>query len=162
MRPALPFILCALLTTTACARLTESRLNPLNWFGPSAPVANVDSAGNLRPLVTSDMLSGMQDRRVVIDTVDTLTVSRTAEGALVTATGTAVKQGAYNAQLVPVDVLNGTLIFELRVEMPDGFQAQGPAQSRRVTVARALDQENLNGVRLIRVQAARNARTSSR
>lgn len=162
MRPALPFALCIILAATGCSRIADSRFNPLNWFGGSQPVANVDAAGNLRPLVTSEMIRREVDGRVMIDTVEAMDVARNASGAIVTATGTAATQGGFNAQLVPVAFENGTLTLAFRVEIPQGFQAQGPANTRRITVARALDASELAGVRSIRVQGVRNARVSRR
>ncbi len=162
MRPALPLALIAVIAVTGCARVAESRLNPFNWFGGSEPVANVDAAGNLRPLVTASMVRREVDGRVLIDSLETLEVSRNAGGAIVRATGVAATQGSFNAQLVPVAFEGGTLTFAFRVEVPQGFQPQGPVATRRVTVARVLDAGELAGVRSIRVQAARNARVSSR
>ncbi|MEY1555478.1 hypothetical protein AB3Y40_07560 [Yoonia sp. R2331] len=162
MRPALPLALIAVVTATGCARVAESRLNPLNWFGSSTAVANVDAAGNLRPLVTAEMVRREVDGRVLIDSVETLEISRNAGGAIVRATGVAATQGSFNAQLVPVAFEGGTLTLAFRVEQPQGFQPQGETNTRRVTVARVLDATMLAGVRSIRVQAARNARISSR
>ncbi len=162
MRPALPLALIAVLVVTGCARITESRLNPLNWFGSSTQVANVDASGNQRPLVTADMVQREVDGRIMIDSVDSLSVLRNAGGAIVQATGTASAQGAFNAQLVPVAFDNGTLTLAFRVEMPGGAQTQGSTTSRRIDVARVLNASDLAGVRSIRVQGARNARVSSR
>ncbi len=162
MRPALPIALIAVLAVTGCARIADSRINPLNWFGSSTAVANVDAAGNLRPLVTAEMIQREVDGRVLVDSVDQLEISRNAGGAILRATGTMATQGGFNAQLVPVAFEGGTLTFAFRVEMPQGFQPQGSANTRRITVARVLDAGMLAGVRTIRVQGARNARTSSR
>lgn len=160
MRPALPLLLCAVLAAPGCARLSESRLNPLNWFGASQPVANVDAAGNLRPLVTADMIGQVADGRILIASVDALEVNRTPGGALVRATGTAASQGSFNAQLVPVSQDGGTLTLAFRVEV--STNETGPVASRQVTVARVLTQQELAGISRIRVQGAGNARVSSR
>lgn len=161
MRPALPLLLILTLTATGCARVAESRLNPLNWFGSSTP-ANVDAQGNLRPLVTADMINRTVDGRILIDSITALEVNRTPDGAIVRATGVAATQGGFNAQLVPVASDGGVLTLAFRVEVPQGFQPQGPAATRQITVARALSNADLAGIRSIRVQAARNARVSSR
>ncbi len=162
MRPALPLLLCISIAATGCSQISQSRLNPLNWFGASQPAANVDAAGNRRPLVTSNMVTQVVDGRIAIDSVDALEVNRTADGAIVRATGTAATQGAFNAQLVPISRDGGTLTLVFRVEVPQGFQPQGPTRTRQVTVARVLSANDLIGVRTIRVQGARNARASRR
>lgn len=160
MRPLLPLALCTVLVVTGCARVAESRFNPLNWFGASQPVA-VDPA-NRRPLVTSDMVTQVVDGRVLIDQITALEIVRAADGAIIRATGIASTQGQFNAQLVPVARDGGRLTLAFRVEVPQGFQAQGSSASRQITVARALSANDLAGVRTITVQAARNARVVSR
>lgn len=161
MRRSLPLIVCATLVLTGCARLQESRLNPLNWFGASAPAATpVDENGDIRPLVPSS--TQLIDNRVVIDQITGLTIGQTPEGAIVTATGIGSAQGQFNAQMVPVRFENGVLTLSFRVEIPTGAMTIGSDASRQITVARVLDQDALRGVRTIRVEAARNARTTRR
>ena len=161
MKTSLTLALIAALSVSGCSRIADSRLNPFNWFGPSQPVANVDADGNLRPLVPGTG-SVVFDQRGAIDQISSMSVERTPEGAIVRATGIASTQGQFNAQLVPVQFANGVLTLAFRVEAPAGFSAGGTDSSRSITVARALSNAELAGVRVIRVQGARNAREARR
>ena len=161
MRRALTLLLCLTLTTSGCARLAESRLNPFTWFGPSQPAANVDAAGNLRPLVTT---TGpvVVDQRGAIDRVVGMQVERTPGGAIVRATGVASSQGQFNAQLVPVARDGGVLTLAFRVEAAAGTASGGSEFARQITVARAFSDADLAGVRVIRVTGVQNAREARR
>lgn len=161
MRATLPLLLCAALTVTGCARVSESRLNPLNWFGGSQP-STMTSAGELKPLVPENRATKVTDTRGAIDQVTTLVVERTPEGALIRATGIANTQGQFNAQLVPVSNEGGTLTLAFRIEATTGFAGVNSAFSRQVTVARFMSKNDLANVRTIRVQGATNARSASR
>jgi hypothetical protein len=162
MRMTLPLLLCATISATGCARVTESRFNPLNWFGNSQAAAAATANGERRPLVPATALRSIVDQRALIDSVTALQVDRLPGGAIVTATGIASTQGQFNAQLVPVSSSGGTLTLEFRVAVPAGFEAIGTPASRQITAALNLGQDALAGIRTIRVQGARNARTSSR
>ena len=162
MRPILPVLILCALTVSACARLAESRLNPLNWFGASAPVQNVDAAGNLKPLVEPGQIAQVLDGRVLADTIESLEIARTPDGALVTATAVASLQGGFNAQLVPVSTDGGRLTLAFRVELPRDAATVGPAATRRITAARVLSAAELAGIRSIRVEGRTNAREARR
>jgi hypothetical protein len=161
LRPA-TLTLCLILTVSGCARLADSRLNPLNWFGRSTAVAATTPTGELRPLVPEGRRVQVVDGRVLIDTIADMSVDRNPGGAILRATGVAATQGFYNAQLVLRSAENGVLTYDFRVEAPAGFEAIGTEASRRITAAVALDDARLAGVRRIVVQGARNARTSGR
>lgn len=161
MRKAVPLFLVVALVTSGCARVADSRLNPLNWFGSSAPVSNVDESGILRPLVTTRGPT-VTDQRGAIDQIADMRIERIPEGAIVRATGIASTQGQFNAQLVPVSRTGGVLVLAFRVEAAEGFAPGGSEFSRQITVARALSTADLSGIRVIRVQGARNARESRR
>lgn len=161
MPRSLPLILCAALAVTGCARLAESRLNPLNWFGGSQPVAAAAQVPT-RPLIPEGALAAVADTRQPIAEIAAMAVERTPGGAIVRATGLAPTQGWYNAQLVPVAAEAGVLAFEFRVEPPPGYEAEGSPATRTITVARALDAADLAGVTTIRVIGAQNARESRR
>ena len=161
MRATLPLLLCAVLTVTGCATVSQSRLNPLNWFGESQAAA-VNADGTLRPLVPTDRATKVVDTRGAIETVSTLAIEKTPDGALVRATGIASSQGQFNAQLVPVSNVGGTLTLAFRIEAAAGQMAVNTAYSRQVTVARFLAFSDLAGVRTIVVQGATNALSASR
>jgi hypothetical protein len=158
---ALPILLCATLSLSACATISESRFNPLNWFGSSTSVPTTAN-GEIRPLVAAGTQIGEVDRRGLIDTVSEMRIERTPNGALVRATGIAATAGQFNAQLVPVGFEGGTLTLAFRIETPPNAQAGGPTATRAITAARALDFGDLAGVSRIEVQGVRNTRIARR
>ncbi len=162
MRPLLPLALCATVGLSACAAITESRFNPLNWFGRSEQVATAIPRDELRPLVRAGDVSQLVEGRVLISQITGLQVDRTPSGAIVTARGLAPTQGYFNAQLVRIGRDNGTLIFDFRVEAPTGFEPVGSAASRQITSSVALSNGDLAGIRSILVNAQSGARRVSR
>lgn len=149
-------VLCAGLTVTGCARLAESRLNPLTWFGPSTTVATAPAAGaERRPLVPAGRASVTVDARVPVDRITALAVDRRPGGGILRATGLAAGPGPFNAQLVRRGVEGGVLVLDFVVERPAGVAVSG---TQRVTVATLLDAAELDSVRVIRVRAAEGAR----
>ena len=161
MRVTLPLILAATLTATGCAQISQSRINPLNWFGPSQSTP-VTASGALRPLTPENRKTRVVDSRGAIATVSALVLERTSNGAIVRATGIASTQGQFNAQLVTVGRENGVLTFAFRIETTSGATAPTSAFARQVTVARQLSFAELQDIRTIRVQAATNTRSVSR
>lgn len=150
-----------LLTVSGCARIADSRFNPLNWFG-SSNEAPVNADGEIRPLVPEGRQTLAAEGRPLMQSVVSMTVDRAPAGAIVRATAVAPTQGYFNAQLVNAGVSNGVLTLEFRAQMPVGFQAEGTARSRQITAAYVIDAQDLAGIRSVRVQAATNARTSRR
>ena len=161
MRHTLTLILCLGLVLTGCARLAESRLNPLNWFGRSAPVMATTADGQIQPLVPPGQAAA-QDTRVVIDQIVDLQIEQTSSGAIVRATGLAATQGFYNAELVLASSADGNVVYDFRVAAPAGFEAIGTEASRRITVALELSVAELAGIRSVAVRGAQNARESRR
>lgn len=161
MRVTLPLLLCATLTVSGCARVADSKINPLNWFGGSQP-SNVSNTGEIRPLVPENRATKVIDSRGAIDQVSTLSVEQTPDGALIRATGVASTQGQFNAQLVPVSNTGGTLTLAFRIEAATGFSGVNSIRSRQVTVARFVSFADLADVRTIVVQGASNARSAAR
>lgn len=150
-----------LLTLAGCARISDSRFNPINWFGNSTD-APVTANGEIRPLVPANRRTIEVDGRTLIQSVTAMSIDRTPTGAIVRAQGTAPTQGYFNAELLNAGVLNGILTLEFRAQAPTVFEAEGSARSRQITAAYAIDAADLAGIRTVRVQAASNARTSRR
>lgn len=131
-----------------CATISESPVNPLNWFGSSpAPLAATGE-----PLVPAGALATPLDRRVAM-TVTGVEVARTDEGAVVRAAGLAPGGGYYNAQLVRVAIDNGILVLRLVAEAP----ATPVAGDRTVNAATAVTAATLAGLRGVRVEGATGA-----
>ena len=154
-------VLCLGLLLSGCARLADSRLNPMNWFGRSAPVANTTPDGELRPLIPFGEGVAVESRPI-IDQIIEMQIEPTRSGAILRATGLAATQGFYNAELVLVGSENGDVTYDFRVAAPAGFEAIGTEASRRITVALELSNAELAGIRNITVRGAQNARGSRR
>ena len=162
MRHTLPLILCLGLLLPGCARLADSRFNPLNWFGGSTPVASVQADGTPRPLLPEGGGGTVADARATIDQILDVQIERTTSGAILRATGLAATQGFYNAELVLVASDTGDITYEFRVVAPEGFEAIGTEASRRITVALTLSAAELAGIRSITVRGLQNGRTTRR
>lgn len=149
-----------LLTVAGCARLSESRINPLNWFGGSRNVVSTPAdPANRTPLVPTAGRGVIVDNRPFVTSITALSVDRSPTGAIVRATAIAPTQGFFNAELVFGGVENGVLLLNFRVQAP---QVSGTPRSREINAGYVIDAAQLAGIRSIRVQGATNARTASR
>ena len=149
----LPILAIVVLATAlgGCARMKDSRFNPLNWFGQARPAAV--TVLYVRP----------DDARALVAQVTVLKVEPYPGGAIVRATGVPPTQGYWEAELVaqPLDE-QGRLVYEFRVFPPPVPAAAGTPFSRQVTVAAALSNIKLQGVTSIVVQGASNALSARR
>ncbi len=145
------FLIVAMIA--GCARVSESRLNPFNWFGRAdreAVVVVVDPYADTRPLVGQ---------------VVAMNVERIPGGAIVRATGLPPRQGFYDGELVPLndeEPEDGILTFEFRAAAPEFQTRVSTQQSREVVVGRFVSDQTLDGVRAIRVVGLANALVSRR
>lgn len=176
MRTALPAILIAIVTVSACTTVRESRLNPANWFGNSTEVVVADTTepDEVNPLIPqrAGFLEQLRRREEVylgepIDEVRQIVVERVPGGAIIRATGVSSYQGIYSVSLRPEfegeDIaVDGVLTYRLDGRRPENFVTGGPERLRTVTAARAVTDQQLRGVRIIRVEGARNAQESRR
>ena len=150
-----------LLTLSGCARISDSRLNPFNWFGNSTEAAVAEPVER-RPLVPAGRRDVVVDGRVLVDSITSLNIDRAPTGAIVRAVGVAATQGFFNAELVNRGVENGVLTLEFRAQTPNRLEVAGTPRSRQINAAYIIDSVDLSGIRTVRVQAATNARTSAR
>ncbi len=151
MRLPLLAALIGLTLLSACGGLRASRLNPFNWFGRSAPAAQVQ------------LTVAPADPRALVAQVLTMAVEPYPGGAIVRATGLPPTQGFWEAELVarPLDE-NGVLVLDFRVFPPISSAGVINQQSREITVAYNLSDIKLQGISEIVVQGAGNARSSRR
>lgn len=134
-----------------CGGFRQSRLNPLNWFGRSAPRETI---------VLPDE---RQDARPLVDAVLSMTVEPIPGGAIVRARGQTPTQGWWQADLVPLDIdAEGVLVYEFRLLPPIERTDVNTPQSRQVDVAIYISDIRLDRVREIVVQGATNARSARR
>ncbi|WP_225029520.1 hypothetical protein [Xinfangfangia pollutisoli] len=144
-------VLVLVLALAGCGAVRDSKLNPFNWFGRSAPVEKAalpQKPGDPRPLVAE---------------VLTMEVDAVPTGAIVRATGRTPTQGWWNADLVALPMTEeGVLILEFRLFPPVDTADVNTPRSREVTAAISLSNVKLRDVRQIVVQGATNARAAGR
>jgi len=173
MQKSLSILIVAALTMSGCASWRDSRANPTNWFGDSAPPpedtqlydANAlvpEQGGGVNLLARPDA----EDTSVPIARIDELRIDPTPSGAIVYAAGTATRQGAFNAQLVRIiseeNQKSGTLEYVFRVVYPKIETRQGSERSRMISDAVNVSTRDLEGIRLVRVVGQQNALESRR
>jgi hypothetical protein len=156
------------LVLSGCGTVRDSALNPFNWFGrsKSEPVATVQE--DVNPLIPRrrDSIFRSEGEAAygggLIGEVSELLVERRPGGAIIRATGIADRQGPFELRLVKVDDESDatTLTYDLRAYQQPG--ATGTARSRTVTTAIWLTDNELAGIRTIRVKGARNQRSTRR
>jgi len=158
MRLTIILLLFTSMTVSGCARLADSRINPLNWFGRSENVANVDADGNIRALVPTNGLTVTVDSRQLVASVTSLRINRSPDGAIVQATGATSSLGYYNAELVPVSQDGGTLTLAMRATAPAAPQTG----VQQISAAYLLSNAELSGIRRVVVQGQANSLSSRR
>ncbi|UWR23864.1 hypothetical protein [Sulfitobacter sp. S190] len=174
MRNTLSALLVATMTLGACGVVRDSNINPFNWFGraQSEPVVESD-AKPVNPLIpqSTGFFSRRADTGVVyagtpFDQVTGLRIERVPGGAIVRATGLAARQGIYDVQLTPATEdetpVDGVLTYRLEGLRPEDPTRVGAQATREVTAARKLTDQDLRGVRTIRVEGLRNAQVVRR
>lgn len=150
-----------LVSLSGCARIADSPVNPLNWFGQSTQAPAVAN-GQTRPLVPQGRRTTVADSRALVQNVTSLHVDRTPTGAIVTATGLAPTQGYFNAELVNRGVENGVLMLEFRAQAPGAFNVPGSDLSRQMTAGYDIESADLASIQSVRVQSSSNTRTTTR
>ncbi|WP_136441522.1 hypothetical protein [Pacificoceanicola onchidii] len=167
MKKSVSILVLSALVLTSCGTIRESRFNPLNWFGRSTsqPVA---TDGEVNPLIPRRAVSIFRDngeeayRGSLIGEVTELLIERRPGGAIIRATGITNRQGPFDLRLVKVDAESDadTLTLDFRALQVPG--PRGSDLSRTYTAALWMTDQDLFGVREIRVKGARNVRTSRR
>ncbi|MEM1100320.1 MAG: hypothetical protein AAGH73_02165 [Pseudomonadota bacterium] len=143
-------MLVGVLCLGGCARISESRFNPLNIFrGDDTPRA-IDPA-TIRPLVPADRVVQSVDARPLVASISELEVTPTVGGVIVRARGTATAGGAYSADLTTAQASAEGITLDFRA-----FQGRGPGGGQ-VTVARFLSDAQLGSARTVSVRSASNS-----
>jgi len=152
MRTPITAFLLGTLVLTGCA----TNFNPLNWFKRGSTEETLAVLPDPNVII---------DHRGMVDQVTSLNIEKTGGGAIIRAVGLPPTQGFWDAELVPENgenPVNGVLTYQFRISEPIGFERESTTRSREVVVGYFVSDFKLNGVRQIRVVAARNARTSRR
>lgn len=146
VRPVAAIALLGLLG--GCAGISQSRLNPLNWFAPRA-AQQVDV-----------LRVAPADARPRIEQIIAVQIEATPSGGLLRATGRAATQGYWSAELVVMGQNeDGELLVEFRAIPAAVGAAVSTARSREITAAVSLRADTVAQARRIVVQGAQNAIT---
>lgn len=146
------------LTTSGCARVSESRLNPFNWFGSGEAVEIDPTTGQpvidrarIRPLVPASRVTQTVDARPLVAEVTQLEITPTIGGVIIRATGDSATAGSFSAELTLREASSEGLFLDMRA-----FQQTG-AGGGSVTVARFISDADLGSARTITVRGASNS-----
>ena len=152
MKSSLLVTLSLVVVLGGCGAIRDSRLNPFNWFGRSAPAEQV-----LLPTTAAE------DPRALVDEVLSLNIEAFPGGAIIRAEGLTPVQGYWDAELVarPIEK-EGVLIYDFRILPPISATDVNTPRSRQVAVAVSLSDIKLEDISQIIVQGARNARAVRR
>ncbi len=171
MRKPVTLLILATVTLTGCATVSESRFNPLNWFGSSQPDPSAMNPADaeVNPLIPARRLSLFQNNQPEafagrpIAEITELLVERRPGGAIIRATGQASRVGPFDVRLITDETDDDptTLVLDLKALQQAGPRNVGPL-ARQVTVARWITDQELRAVRTITVRGANNARTVRR
>ena len=170
MKRAVGVLILSALVLTSCGTVRDSRLNPFNWFGrgSSERVVSSTDAAAVNPLIPRGRASVFRTeedttyRGALIGEVSELLIERRPGGAIVRATGIADRQGPWEVRLVKDEAAAeaDTLTYDMRAY--EQARPVGAEPSRTVTTALWLSDNDLLGIRTIRVRGARNAQVSRR
>lgn len=161
MRKSLTVLLVLTMTLGACA----TRFNPMNWFGRGQPV-QVENTNPLIPAGGAFAKKPKTYRGTLVGTVEELVIERMPGGAIIRATTVAPQHGSFDVQLTPDNddekPVDGVLTYRFEALQPRPLIAPGSAYSRQITAARHVTEQQLDGVRSIKVIGASNARIARR
>lgn len=155
MRRAL--MIASALALSACGSLGS--LGSIGSLGGGGErVVGAQSRQSLPSLVPAEKRQLVQDTRGLAAAITSAELTATPGGAILRATGQAAAPGSYNAELTPAGRDGDTLVFALRMNAQPGARIT-PAQ---ITVARMIADEDLRGVRAVRIVTASGSRTLRR
>ncbi|MEP5152041.1 hypothetical protein [Planktotalea sp.] len=161
-------MLCSALALAGCGGgLSNSWVNPVNWFGNSRS-GPVENASSTNPLIPPRRL-GTRPKAVYqgrpIDQISELRVERRPGGAIIHAVGVGEVIGYYDARLTPDSIdgpINGVLGYTLEAVRPASTVGVGGQGAREVNVAVFVSDQELRDVKTIVVKGARNQRSTRR
>ncbi|MFC6638346.1 hypothetical protein GV827_00295 [Sulfitobacter sp. JBTF-M27] len=172
MRKTIPLLLAASLALGACATVRDSRINPFNWFGQSRSeqLEQPQSTNPLIPKRGGFFASRRAEQEIYVgrpfEQVTDLTIERVPGGAIIRATGLAARQGIYAVQLTPAneqeEAVDGVLTYRLEGIRPTRPTPVGTKPTREVIAGRRVTDQQLQGVRQIRVEGQLNAQVARR
>lgn len=153
MTKTLTVAIAVMVLLTGCGRLTESRLNPFNWFERDRQVESRIPASEIE-----------RDPRPLVDQVLSVTIERTPGGGILRASGLPPTQGHWDPALLLDQTRSngGVLVYQFRLQRPGTDQRVSTPQSREVVVAEFLTDQVLAGVREIQILGVTGSRSIRR
>ncbi len=152
MKTPIAALLTAALMLSGCG---GSSLNPFNWFGGGNKEKTLDVGASADP-------GAVTDPRPLVARVVAARIDRKPGGAIVHAVGMPPRQGHWDAELVAEnfgDPVDGVLVLQFRAFPPPRPWPAGTPQSRQLTAAMFLSDQDLGGVQRIVVRGAGNEQT---
>ena len=161
-------MLCSALALAGCGgAMSNSWVNPMNWFGNSTSSA-VDSTGTKNPLIPRRGF-GKRPKAVYqgrpVDQIAALRIERRPGGAIIHVVGVTDVIGYYDARLEALSddgPVKGVLGYTLKAVRPESTVGVGGEAARQINVARFVSDQDLEGVKSIVVKGARNQRSTRR
>lgn len=167
MNKPLSVLVLSALVLSSCSSFKESGFNPYNWYGESSSeqVASVEGVNPLIPQRRASIFRAEKDTAYTGQTIGEVTellIERRPGGAIIRATGVVNRQGSFDVRLVQneAETTGTTAVYDFMAIQLRG--SVGTDSSRTVTAAVWLTDNQLDGIREIRVKAARNVRSSRR
>ncbi len=164
---AVSVLLLSALVLTSCGGLRDSRLNPMNWFGRgvSEPVSASAEVNPLIPRRRASIFRSSQDDSYqgrLVGEISELLIERRPGGAVIRASAVANRQGPFEVRLVKNEAESDadTLTYDFRALQQPG--RVGSEWSRTVSAGIWLTDNELAGIREIRVRGQRNVQVSRR
>ncbi len=153
MKTPVAVLICLPLLLSGCG---DSSLNPFNWFGGRGKEAR-DVGATTDAGTPTDT-----DPRPLVAEVVAARLDRKPGGAIVHAVGLPPRQGHWDAELTAEnfgDPVDGVLVLQFHAVPPPRPWPAGTPQSRQLTAATFLSDQDLAGVRQIVLRGATNARS---
>ncbi|MAB06512.1 MAG: hypothetical protein CML50_10940 [Rhodobacteraceae bacterium] len=171
MNRTLTVLILSGVVLSGCATVRDSRVNPFNWFGSSTPApVNVapEATGAANPLIPQRRASIIWGREREyagrpVANIDELLIERRPGGAIIRVTGIADRAGPFDVRVIKDETLSDTdtLAYTLSALQSAGPRNVGP-RARMVTAAVWLTDQELYGIREIRVAGRDNALATRR
>ncbi|MFW2587030.1 hypothetical protein [Sagittula sp. SSi028] len=168
MQKPISVLVLSAVILSGCGAVRDSRANPFNWFGNSAPAADrVEGAsGNsLIPPQRRSIFRASQDDAYAgsdVEAVTGLFIEPRPGGTLVRARGQTRYQGAHEVRLVQTSPAGSDVLTFALQAVDEPRLGGGSATARTVNAAVWVTNNELAGVSTIRVTGRSNAQTARR
>lgn len=167
---ARPLLLWSALILTGCGGgggLSDSWVNPGNWFGQSRSEA-ISADGTVNPLIPKQNIvtrKKVDYQGTPVAQIKSLRIERKPGGAIIHVVGVSDSIGYYDVRLqqdndgMPVD---GVLSYTLKAVRSESAIRGGSEAARQINAARYISNQELESARKIVVIGAKNQRSTRR